>query len=152
MAEQHQHAAMHAATVPGMPGPGAMAPAGPALRGAAMAADRWTKCLQCGAFIYYKRLEKNLKVCPECTYHFRLSARERVGYLLDPGSFQERDAEMTPGDPLGFVDTKPYPARISEYRKKSGAKEAAVAANVLSDGSTAYANAIQGTPITQGNL
>ena len=29
---------------------------------------------------------------------------------------------------------------------------AAVAANVLSDGSTAYANAIQGTPITQGNL
>jgi len=29
---------------------------------------------------------------------------------------------------------------------------AAVAANVLSDGSTAYANAIQDTPITQGNL
>lgn len=27
---------------------------------------------------------------------------------------------------------------------------AAVAANVLSDGSTAYANAIQGTPIAQG--
>ncbi|HEX9096048.1 MAG TPA: hypothetical protein VF990_08085 [Candidatus Dormibacteraeota bacterium] len=29
---------------------------------------------------------------------------------------------------------------------------AAIAANVLSDGSTAYANAVQGTPITQGNL
>jgi hypothetical protein len=29
---------------------------------------------------------------------------------------------------------------------------AAIAANVLSDGSTAYANSIQGTPITQGNL
>jgi hypothetical protein len=28
---------------------------------------------------------------------------------------------------------------------------AAIAANVLSDGSTAYANAVQGTPITQGN-
>jgi len=28
---------------------------------------------------------------------------------------------------------------------------AAVAANVLSDGSTAYANAVQDTPITQGN-
>jgi len=28
---------------------------------------------------------------------------------------------------------------------------AAVAANVLSDGSTAYANALQGTPIDQGN-
>jgi hypothetical protein len=29
---------------------------------------------------------------------------------------------------------------------------AAVAANVLSDGSTAGANALQGTPINQGNL
>jgi hypothetical protein len=29
---------------------------------------------------------------------------------------------------------------------------AAVAANVLSDNSTAYANAVQGTPISQGNL
>ena len=28
---------------------------------------------------------------------------------------------------------------------------AAVAANVLSDGATAYANAVQGTPIEQGN-
>ncbi|HEX3425009.1 MAG TPA: hypothetical protein VHT30_02690 [Acidimicrobiales bacterium] len=29
---------------------------------------------------------------------------------------------------------------------------AAVAANVLSDGSTSYANAVQGTPINQSNL
>jgi acetyl-CoA carboxylase carboxyl transferase subunit beta len=97
-----------------------------AARLAAMPADRWTKCLQCGAFIYYKRLEKNHKVCPECTYHFRLSARERVEFLLDPGSFRERDADMSPGDPLGFVDTKPYPARVAEYRRKSGAREAAI--------------------------
>ncbi|HEX5502540.1 MAG TPA: acetyl-CoA carboxylase carboxyltransferase subunit alpha [Thermomicrobiales bacterium] len=97
-----------------------------AARIAAMPADRWTKCLQCGAFVYYKRLEKNLKVCPECTYHFRLSARERVNFLLDPGSFREHDADMAPGDPLGFVDTKPYPARIAEYRRKTGAREAAI--------------------------
>lgn len=97
-----------------------------AARLAAMPADRWAKCLQCGAFVYYKRLEKNLKVCPECNYHFRLSARERVTFLLDAGSFHELDADLTPGDPLGFVDSKPYPARIAENRRKTGAKEAAI--------------------------
>ncbi len=87
---------------------------------------RWTKCLNCDAFVYYKRLEKNQKVCPECNYHFRLSARERITFLLDPDSFVERDANLAPGDPLGFVDSKPYPARIAENRKKSGAQEAAI--------------------------
>lgn len=97
-----------------------------ALRIAALPIDRWTKCVQCGAFIYYKRLEKNLKVCPECNFHFRLSARERIRFLLDPDSFQERDAELTPGDPLQFRDSMAYPARIAESRRKSGEREAAI--------------------------
>jgi acyl-CoA carboxylase subunit beta len=90
-----------------------------------MPANRWAKCPRCAAFIYHKRLEKNLKVCPECTHHFRLSAQERVGFLLDAGSFKELDADMTPGDPLGFVDSKPYSARIADNREKSGVSEAA---------------------------
>ena len=89
-------------------------------------ANRWIKCLQCGAFIYFKRFEKNLRVCPECAYHFRLSARERIALLLDPGSFQERDHTLAPGDPLGFVDSKPYPERIAESRQKTGMREAAI--------------------------
>jgi acetyl-CoA carboxylase carboxyl transferase alpha subunit/acetyl-CoA carboxylase carboxyl transferase beta subunit len=93
---------------------------------AAMAADRWAKCPECSAFIYYKRLEKNLKVCPECSHHFRLSARERLRLLLDSGSLQEQDADLTPADPLSFVDTQPYPARIAENRRRSGAMEAAI--------------------------
>jgi acetyl-CoA carboxylase carboxyl transferase alpha subunit/acetyl-CoA carboxylase carboxyl transferase beta subunit len=92
---------------------------------AAMPANRWAKCPQCAAFVYLKRLEKNLKVCPECTHHFRLSASERIGFLLDPGSFQELDPDLTPGDPLGFVDSQPYTVRIAENRRKSGVAEAA---------------------------
>ena len=88
--------------------------------------DRWSKCLQCGAFVYFKRLERNLKVCPECNYHFRLSARERVRFLLDADSFHERDADLTPKDPLQFTDSVPYPVRISESQRKSGEKEAAI--------------------------
>jgi acyl-CoA carboxylase subunit beta len=93
---------------------------------AAMPANRWAKCPQCAAFVYLKRLEKNLKVCPECTHHFRLSAKERITYLLDPGSFHELDADLTPGDPLGFVDSQPYTKRIAENRRKSGVLEAAM--------------------------
>jgi acetyl-CoA carboxylase carboxyl transferase alpha subunit/acetyl-CoA carboxylase carboxyl transferase beta subunit len=93
---------------------------------AAMPANRWAKCPSCAAFVYLKRLAKNLKVCPECTHHFRLSARERVEYLADAGSFQERDAGLTPGDPLRFTDSQPYTERIAENRRKSGAREAAI--------------------------
>ena len=98
----------------------------PAQRHAAMPSDRWAKCPRCAAFIYHKRLEKNLKVCPECTHHFRLSAKERLGFLLDAGSFKELDADLTPGDPLGFVDSKSYVARIADNREKSGVSEAAM--------------------------
>jgi acetyl-CoA carboxylase carboxyl transferase alpha subunit/acetyl-CoA carboxylase carboxyl transferase beta subunit len=97
-----------------------------AARLAAMPSDRWEKCPHCGAFIYHKRFKKNLKVCPECNSHFRLSARERLSFLLDPGTFHEFDRDLTPGDPLGFVDSKPYPARIAEYRRKTGEQEGAI--------------------------
>ncbi len=93
---------------------------------AAMPTNRWAKCPQCAAFVYLKRLEKNLKVCPDCTHHFRLSARERIGFLVDPGSFQELDTGLSPADPLGFVDTQPYVVRIADNRKKSGVNEAAM--------------------------
>ena len=43
---------------------------------------RWVKCPQDNSLIYSKRLERNLRVCPECNYHFRLSARERLKYLV----------------------------------------------------------------------
>ncbi|MGZ4824343.1 MAG: acetyl-CoA carboxylase carboxyltransferase subunit alpha [Terriglobales bacterium] len=97
-----------------------------ALRIAALPDNRWTKCAQCSAFIYYKRLGKNLKVCPECNFHFRLSARERIRFLLDPDSFQERDSDLMSGDPLQFRDSMPYPARIADSRKKSGEADAAI--------------------------
>jgi acetyl-CoA carboxylase carboxyl transferase alpha subunit/acetyl-CoA carboxylase carboxyl transferase beta subunit len=99
-----------------------------------MAANRWTKCPQCSAFVYWKRLEKNSKVCPECNYHFRMGARERVLSLLDPGSFCESDADLSPGDPLTFSDTKPYVVRLAENRDRVGEQEAAIYGTGTIDG------------------
>jgi acetyl-CoA carboxylase carboxyl transferase subunit beta len=98
---------------------------------------RWVKCPRDGAFIFHKRFDRNLKVCPECNYHFRLSVRDRLNYLLDPDSFQDLSGDIEPRDPLNFVDSKPYTARVQEAQRKTGHKEGAVYGT----------GAIQGTPL-----
>ena len=45
----------------------------------------WIKCPECGETLFSKDLDKNLKVCPACQYHFRLTAEERIAQLLDEG-------------------------------------------------------------------
>jgi acetyl-CoA carboxylase carboxyl transferase subunit beta len=89
-------------------------------------ADLWTSCPGCNEVIYNKQLERNLRVCPRCGHHFRLRVDARLGYLLDPDSFEERDAGLESLDPLGFVDQKPYPERAHEQRARTGIRDAAV--------------------------
>jgi acetyl-CoA carboxylase carboxyl transferase subunit beta len=87
----------------------------------------WIKCTNCKELIYAKEFGNNKKVCHKCGYHFRLSAFERLEFLLDPDSFQEINEGLTAADPLNFVnlDTR-YPDKIAETRQKTGLKEAIV--------------------------
>jgi len=87
---------------------------------------QWSKCPECGMLVYCKRLERNLRVCPECSHHLVLPARDRLALLLDTGSFDEHDADLSPSDPLGFVDTKPYAVRLAENSRRTGEMEAAL--------------------------
>jgi acetyl-CoA carboxylase carboxyl transferase subunit beta len=86
----------------------------------------WVKCENCKEIIYRKELENNLKVCPKCKYHFRISARERISLITDSGSFTELDPDLKSPDPLEFKDTVDYKERLLENEKKSGIKEAAI--------------------------
>jgi acetyl-CoA carboxylase carboxyl transferase subunit beta len=86
----------------------------------------WIQCPGCGETIWKKEAERRLNVCPDCDYHWYVSARDRVAQVLDDGTFEEWDADLIPGDPLGFVDKKPYPARIAADQKATGLKEAAL--------------------------
>lgn len=61
------------------------------------------KCPKCKDIIYEPDFKKNLKVCPRCSYHARLTAYERIDLLIDPGSFIEMDADIASSDPLHFV-------------------------------------------------
>src|SRR5438105_10522397 len=62
----------------------------------------WTKCPKCSNMVYDKELDENLKVCPKCSHHFPISARERIHALVETCSFEEMDAEMTSVDVLQF--------------------------------------------------
>ena len=86
----------------------------------------WVKCDNCKEIIYKKEVARNANVCPKCNYHFRISARERLDTMYDDGSYREFDTEIAPVDALGFVDTKPYAARLVSYQKETGLKDALV--------------------------
>ncbi len=86
----------------------------------------WVKCDSCKEIIYKKEIDKNLKICPKCNYHFRISARERIQLLVDENSFAEIDTGLSSTDPLGFKDKVSYRERLEESRKKSELEEAAV--------------------------
>lgn len=86
----------------------------------------WVKCENCKEIIYRKELENNLKVCPKCQYHFRISAKERISLITDTASFIELDSELESPDPLEFKDTISYKDRLKENEKKTGLKEAAI--------------------------
>ena len=86
----------------------------------------WQRCPGCHAVIFRNEAEKRLGVCPECDYHFYVSAKDRIRQVLDEGTFEELDGELAPSDPLGFADKKPYTERLALEQKRTGLLDAAI--------------------------
>ncbi len=86
----------------------------------------WKRCPGCQQTIFRKEAEKRLGVCPECDYHWYVSAQQRIAQVLDEGTFEEWDADLRSTDPLNFVDKIPYPQRLEEEQHRTGLSEAAV--------------------------
>ncbi|MDF1524752.1 MAG: acetyl-CoA carboxylase, carboxyltransferase subunit beta [bacterium] len=94
----------------------------------------WIKCNNCAEIVYSKEIDRNLKVCPKCEYHFRITARERIELLVDPGTFIEFDSQLQSEDPLGFKDSLKYLDRIKTARKKTGLNDAVISGICTLDG------------------
>jgi acyl-CoA carboxylase subunit beta len=94
----------------------------------------WFRCPSCSAFVYHKRLKRNLGVCPECNHHFRLRVGERLSQLLDPDSFEDRASDLEPLDALSFTDSKPYTDRIRDAQRKTGLRAGALYGTGTIDG------------------
>lgn len=84
----------------------------------------WLKCTSCHELIHVNELEHNLNCCPKCDYHYRLAVDARIALLVDEGSFCELFSELSPTDPLGFVDKEPYTDRLARAKEKSDHNEA----------------------------
>jgi len=89
----------------------------------------WIQCEKCGAQLYRAELARNLLVCPKCSHHMRMGARERLMTFLDEGSMNELAAELQPQDPLKFRDSKRYRDRITAAQKTTGENDALIAAS-----------------------
>jgi acetyl-CoA carboxylase carboxyl transferase subunit beta len=100
----------------------------------------WTKCPECSTVIYRKELEEHAYSCPSCGHHFRIGSAKYIGILFDEGTWKETDSGVRSADPLDFVDTRPYRARLKEAYSKSD----------LPDAVTTGTGAINGLPIAFG--
>jgi acetyl-CoA carboxylase carboxyl transferase subunit beta len=86
----------------------------------------WLRCDGCREIVYSKELERNLRICPKCGYHFRIDAPARIALLLDEAQRKNLFDEVVPADPLGFADTKRYADRLKAYQKALGVADAVV--------------------------
>jgi len=102
----------------------------------------WLRCPGCEEMVFRKRVEENLHVCPECQYHFRIGARQRIALLADADSFEEYFPNLMSPDPLGFTDRKTYVERLAEAQRETNLYDAAVVGR-------AY---IKGRPVVLGAL
>lgn len=86
----------------------------------------WVKCSHCNEMIHASELQRNQHCCPKCDYHYRLSAMQRMQLLADDDTFVEMFTQFQSLDPLEFVDTENYSARLTLAKKNSGRDEAAM--------------------------
>jgi acetyl-CoA carboxylase carboxyl transferase subunit beta len=88
----------------------------------------WFKCEACRQIIWKKALEESLHVCPKCGFHFRIDAVTRLRMFFD-GPWETYDAGLSSTDPLEFVDSKTYPARLAAMQKATSLKDAVISAS-----------------------
>ncbi len=84
----------------------------------------WIKCDNCGEILYKKELERNLRVCTKCDFHFRMTSEEYIALLADEGTFEEFNQEIRSADPLKFKDSKKYADRLRDTMTKTGLNDA----------------------------
>lgn len=86
----------------------------------------WIKCPSCETVLYKNDLEQNINVCPKCSHHHRIGARQRLDAFLDAEGRYEIGQEVIPVDALKFKDSKKYPERLKDALENTGETDALV--------------------------
>lgn len=85
--------------------------------------ELWVKCPVCKNPVLSSDLNENFKVCPKCSYHFRIGARQRIEITVDKDTFKEFDAEMTSTNIIDFPD---YTRKLKNAKLNSGENESVI--------------------------
>lgn len=93
--------------------------------------DLMFKCPRCQKAEFMENFELSGKVCPNCNYHSRLTAAERLQITADNGSFTPFDAGMTSRNPIDFPD---YPEKIKKLQAATGLTEAVITGRCTIEG------------------
>ena len=94
----------------------------------------WEKCKKCEEIIYTKTREENLNLCPRCSYHYPMTAQQRIALLTDEGSFREIDADIESVDTLRFEGVASYTDKLAASKKKTGLTDAVVCGHAKLNG------------------
>ncbi|WP_298483562.1 acetyl-CoA carboxylase, carboxyltransferase subunit beta [uncultured Ruminococcus sp.] len=92
------------------------------------------KCPRCQQSVSESRFQELNKVCPNCNYHARLTANERLRLTVDSGSFVEYDADMHSSDPLNFPG---YAKKVESLQTMTGLRDAVITGECTIKGSRA---------------
>jgi acetyl-CoA carboxylase carboxyl transferase subunit beta len=94
----------------------------------------WTRCDGCREIIYTRELDKSLRICPKCGFHFRIDVAARIALLVDEPEPRTLFDGVRPADPLRFTDSKPYAGRLAAYQKALGVDDAVTVVEGRLDG------------------
>jgi len=84
----------------------------------------WNKCPNCKKPLLNVEQVENKYVCHYCDYHIRIGSTAYFSILFDNNEFTELFPNLKAGDPLNFVDTKPYKERLIDSQAKTGLNDA----------------------------
>ena len=102
----------------------------------------WVKCNGCEQMVYHKDLKETLSVCPTCNHHMKMSARQRMNWILDEETIKEIIIPETISDPLKFKDNKKYTDRLKASKEKNQNKDAIIIASGEIGGNNAVVAAL----------
>ena len=94
----------------------------------------WEKCKKCEEIIFTKTREENLNICPRCSYHYPMTAQQRIALLTDEGTFKEIDADIESVDTLKFEGVASYTDKLAASKKKTGLTDAVVCGHAKLNG------------------
>ncbi|EKW99692.1 acetyl-CoA carboxylase carboxyltransferase subunit beta [Ligilactobacillus saerimneri] len=105
----------------------------------------WISCPKCHQSFYHKDLGP-YRDCPSCQYGFRISARERLAWLVD--DFHEMDADLQTQDPLDFPG---YQAKLAKAQTATQLNDS-VLTGIAQIGQAKFALGIMDPKFIMGSL